>query len=327
MLGPAEARPPSPGERLCGLIVLALRDGSHHALVTNAFRLMRAAGPVLEESAARGGASVLTVSRLDGSFGLSGLGTAASPVSGALAGLAKTAACEWPSVNCKAMDVDAAFDVPEGAARMIVEEFLKRGPLEVGLSRQGRIVVELATQTREEAPKRPARPLAPGDALVITGGGRGITAEVAVALAAAFQPRLVLLGRSPVPSREEDWTAGITDEAELKRALAARSPRRLSPHELGQESRRILAEREIGRNLERIKAAGSPVIYHSVDVRDGAAAQAVMARVHRELGPVRGLIHGAGVLADRRIVDQTDAQFDLVYQTKVHGLQNLWMRD
>ena len=162
---------------------------------------------------------------------------------------------------------------------------------------------------------------------MISGGGRGITAEVAVALASEFQPRLVLLGRSPVPSREEDWLAGITDEAELKRALAARSPRRLSPHELGQESRRILAEREIRRNLERITAAGSPVVYHSVDVRDGAAVQAAMARVQREFGPVRGLIHGAGVLADRKIVDQTDAQFDLVYQTKVRRPAQSLQRD
>ena len=44
----------------------------------------------------------------------------------------------------------------------------------------------------------------------------------------------------------------------------------------------------------------------------------------RGVRPVRGLIHGAGVLADRRIVDQTDAQFDLVYDTKVEGLHNLF---
>ena len=104
---------------------------------------MRAAGPALEESAARGGASFLTVSRLDGSFGLGGLAATVSPISGALAGLAKTAGREWKAVNCKAIDVDAAFDVPEGAARVIVEELHKRGPDEVGLTRQGRTVIEL----------------------------------------------------------------------------------------------------------------------------------------------------------------------------------------
>ena len=49
-----------------------------------------------------------------------------------------------------------------------------------------------------------------------------------------------------------------------------------------------------------------------------------MEEIRRQYGNVRGLIHGAGVLADRRIVDQTDSQFDLVYDTKVKGLENLY---
>ena len=55
--------------------------------------------------------------------------------------------------------------------------------------------------------------------------------------------------------------------------------------------------------------------------------RAAIARVQQEFGPVRGLIHGAGVLADRKIVDQTDAQFDLVYQTKVRGPSSSLGRD
>ena len=168
------------------------------------------------------------------------------------------------------------------------------------------------------------RDLKPGDLVVITGGGRGITAEVAVALASAFRPRLVVLGRSPAPGPEEVWVAGIDDEADLKRALTARSERRLTPHDLNQESRRLLAEREVRRNLKRIAGAGSPVVYESVDVRDADLVRAVVTRVQHEFGPVRGLVHGAGVLADRKIVDQTDAQFDSVYATKVDGLHHLW---
>ena len=319
-----DARPPATGERLCGLIVLAPRDAMDHAQIAKAFRMMKAAGPALEESAARGGASFLTVARLDGSFGLSGLSAAVSPISGALAGLAKTAGREWQAVHCKAIDLDAAFDVPEGAARLIVEELFKRGPDEVGLSRQGRSVIELEARTPPAPARRRAHDLRPGDPVVISGGARGITAGVAVAFASAFQPRLVVLGRSPAPGREEDWFAGIDDEPGLRRALLARANRRLTPHELNQESRRLIVEREIRRNLERITSAGSPVVYHSVDVRDARAVRATLGRVRQEYGPVRGLVHGAGVLADRRIVDQTDAQFELVYGTKALGIDHLF---
>ena len=270
-----EVRAPATAERLCGLIVLAPERSADHRLISSAFRLIKAAAGALEESAAHGGASLLTVSRLDGSFGLSGLSSRSCPVSGALAGLAKTALCEWPLVNCKAIDVDAAFDAPDGASRVIVEEFFKRGPSEVGLSRQGRTIIELeAEPAAARPPRRGGGVLAPGDVVIASGGARGITAEVAVALASAFQPRLVLLGRSPAPMPEPSWLALIDDLAGLRRALSARSDRRLTPHELAEESNRVLVEREIRRNLERIKSAGSQAVYHSVDVRDVGAVRA-----------------------------------------------------
>ena len=85
-----------------------------------------------------------------------------------------------------------------------------------------------------------------------------------------------------------------------------------------------MAGREIRINLDRIAAAGSRVVYRSVDVRDRSAVRDAVNHARDEIGPIRGLIHGAGVLADRRIVDQTDAQFSLVYDTKVEGLHNLF---
>src|SRR5262249_54026069 len=77
-------------------------------------------------------------------------------------------------------------------------------------------------------------------------------------------------------------------------------------------------------NLSRIGAAGSTVVYRSVDVRDQAAVRSAIARAVHEFGPVRGLLHGAGVLADRRITAQTDEQFERVYDTKVTGLHNVF---
>jgi hypothetical protein len=49
----------------------------------------------------------------------------------------------------------------------------------------------------------------------------------------------------------------------------------------------------------------------------------VLAEVRATYGPVRGLIHGAGVLADARIEDKTPEQFERVWGTKVQGLRSL----
>ncbi len=63
--------------------------------------------------------------------------------------------------------------------------------------------------------------------------------------------------------------------------------------------------------------------YLTVDVTDGVALSAALDGVRREWGPITGIVHGAGVLADRRIADKTDAQFDVVFGTKVGGLRTL----
>ena len=48
-----------------------------------------------------------------------------------------------------------------------------------------------------------------------------------------------------------------------------------------------------------------------------------VAAARESLGPIRGFVHGAGVLADRLIQDKTLEQFKQVYSTKVEGLQAL----
>jgi hypothetical protein len=45
--------------------------------------------------------------------------------------------------------------------------------------------------------------------------------------------------------------------------------------------------------------------------------------VRRSWGPIGGIIHAAGVLADATLAAQTDEQFDLVFGTKVDGLHHL----
>jgi len=54
-----------------------------------------------------------------------------------------------------------------------------------------------------------------------------------------------------------------------------------------------------------LAAAGARVVYRAIDVRDGRALAGLLTDLRREFGPVRGLIHGAGVLADARIEDKT----------------------
>jgi NAD(P)-dependent dehydrogenase (short-subunit alcohol dehydrogenase family) len=268
-----------------------------------------------------GGAVFVTISRIDGAFGLAGLDPTREPVDGGLAGLAKTAGHEWPEVSCKALDLANDWPSPEEAAAAIMEESFLSGPVEVGLSPTGRCTLERVVHPLSN--HLGLAPLGAGDAVVLTGGARGITAEAAVALARAFRPTLVLLGRSPAPEREPDWLAPLTTEMEIKRELGIRANGNAAPRLIGEQYRRVSSNREIGQTLARIEAAGGRAVYHSVDVRDAQAVAELLAKVRRDLGPVRGLVHGAGVLADARIEDKTSEQFERVYDTKVSGLRSL----
>ncbi len=299
-----------------GLVLISPVSGSDNTTILDAFRLLRAAAPGLR----KGNSAFLTVSRLGGSFGFDGLASKADSIAGGLAGLAKTAGHEWPEVHCKAIDLDPALSA-DRAASAIVEEMARRGPTEVGISPAGRSKIVLRSVPIDSTSK--SSPLSPGDVLVITGGARGVTAEVAVALAGAFQPTIAILGRSPAPSIEPDWLTPLVDEAEIKRALHARGNGHSTPRAIGEQFRQVSANREILENLRRIEAAGAKVVYRSVDVRDRSAVEAVVASLRSELGPIRGLIHGAGVLADRTIEDQSDEQFARVFETKVAGLDAL----
>ncbi|TWJ14051.1 type I polyketide synthase [Geobacter argillaceus] len=322
LVKPHEAAASTLPELMSGLVITAPHSGTDDRFLEDAFLLLKAAAPALHRAAAAGGALLATVSRLNGTFGCASASPSplVDPLSGGLAGLAKTAAREWPDVTCRAIDL-GAFPTPDAMVHSLTEELFRGGPVEVGLAATGRTTPGMAPLP---APPGPATaPLAEGDLVIITGGGRGVTAATAVALAEAYRPFLVLLGRSPEPAEEPAWLASIIDESRIKRALLDNAGKKLHPKEIEERYAEVIAGRELRSTLARIAATGGTAIYRSVDIRNTAAVKALLAELRPGHGPVRGIVHGAGVLADRLIVDKTREQFAQVYATKVDGLRSL----
>ena len=96
-----------------------------------------------------------------------------------------------------------------------------------------------------------------------------------------------------------------------------------NPADIRREAARILAGREIRANIAAMEKAGATVRYAAVDVRDRDALRQALDAARAEFGPVRGIVHGAGVLADKRIEDKTPEQLARVWATKVEGFEAL----
>ena len=307
-----------PPDELAGLIVVVPPQVTDEDILFG-FGRMKAMAPVLRRAALQGGALLCSVTALGGGFALDAPPPEdVDPTGGAWGGMLKTAAAEWTDVNCRTIDVDPAR---EGLAAEIVRHALSQGPLEIGLGPDGPQTVVL--ERRSVEPNRGAAFPGSDDTVLITGGARGVTAEVAVAMAEAGQPRLILMGRSPEPEKEPDWLIGLNGEAEIKRAILTHAGPSITPQEVQAKFKSIRAGREICRTIERISKAGSEVAYRSADVRDADVVRETIAPLLEEYGPVTGLVHGAGVLADRNIEDKSDEDFARVYGTKVGGLRSM----
>ena len=81
-----------------------------------------------------------------------------------------------------------------------------------------------------------------------------------------------------------------------------------------------VAAREI---LDELEKAGARVVVSAVDVVRGEQVAGALDEARRELPPLRGVVHAAGVLDDGILTQQTRERFEMVMAPKVRGAWNL----
>ncbi|MEV6406544.1 SDR family oxidoreductase [Streptomyces bobili] len=157
--------------------------------------------------------------------------------------------------------------------------------------------------------------------VVLAGGARGITARFARALAAATRCRIELIGRTPLPDTPEaPATAAAPDRNALRAALAISGDR--TPAEVDRAAELILAQREVAMTLDELDALGSPVRYHTTDLRDADAVDRTLKEVLAEHGRIDLVVGAAGVIEDRLIADKDPDSFRRVYATKADSARH-----
>ncbi len=259
--------------------------------------------PLLRETLMAGARHVL-LAGFPGSFGL--------------AGLARCVTREFPGTRACSLALDRA-EPPDILACAIEQDFLcETWASEISLRNRQRSIPEMVPSALPDA-----TPLAPklgrNSVVLITGGARGITARIAVALARQTGCRIEVVGRSPLPAGPETAaTAGLTDPRQLRQALLGQFPGS-KPAEIEVLVQRVLADREVRRTQADMAQAGCRFGYTQLDVCDSAAFAAHIEALYHRYGRIDGVIHGAGVIEDRLIRDKTQASFARVFDTKVNA--------
>ncbi len=288
------------------------------------FNLIKENAPYLTEAASRKSAFFATVSFLGGGFGFDGE-TISNPVHGGLAGLSKTAGLEWKNILCKAIDLPCSVQKCIESREDAVTLMMTHGSVETGICNK---ICNIPKLKPEDIDLLSRPDLGTDDLFIISGGAKGVTAECAIEIAKSFSPGIILLGRSENPTKEPEWIKGISSSREIKKAILENQFKGLSPKPVDLENayKKLMSQREIRTNIQRIKNAGKPGItveYFSCDITDSDGIVRLFDIIRGKHGKITGIIHGAGILEDKLIIEKSLDKFCNVFDTKVAGLHSL----
>ncbi len=219
------------------------------------------------------------------------------PMQALMAGPAKVVPKELPGCTCRCIDLDLQHDRRDKSAQLLVAEMSTlRTDASVAYRKAERYVEQLVPMPPFAAAARPR--IKHGGVYFITGGMGGIGMVLAEYLAREFNAKLVLTGRTQLPSPEQ-WTSALQNES------------------LSQEEKQKL------QSLLEIQKISGGLLAVSADVSDLDQMQQVISDAKQRFGKIDGVFHAAGVLDDGPLMLKTAESASRVLAPKVRGTLQL----
>lgn len=221
------------------------------------------------------------------------------PEKATLLGAAKVIPQESPKLSCRVLDVE--LPEPDGSAE---EKLIERILGEARTCSPGTVVACRGpyrwTQTHEPIRRDVSASslLREAGVYLITGGLGGIGLSLARHLAQTRRAKLVLLGRSGLPPKE-DWAERLSVPGQP-------------------ESVRLRI-----RQVMDLEALGAEVLVLRANVAREAELRAAVAEARRRFGAIHGVIHAAGEAGGGLIALKTAEAVEKVFAPKVQGTRAL----
>lgn len=272
-------------------------------------------------------ASVVSVTRLGGDFGFSGRDVRSIE---AIGGLVKAMLIEcwmrgFRTTPMKVVDAVSGMSMSEVAAGVLQELAVPSYDMEIAF-RSSTVTPQEPERLSVQAIAAPlkvtsagfTRPITRGGTWIVTGGGRGITAVIAMTLAKKYDLRLHLLGTAPAPQLSDEFVRMVESDrgGVRRRIMQDASARGENPVEAWRNTEKAI---EIDATLRECRRQNVEATYHCCDVSDFSDVELTVRRIREQFGPLNGVIHGAGAGQDARFDRKRPDKVEKCLQAKIDG--------
>ena len=244
---------------------------------------------------------------------------------GSFSGMAKTFSQEFNNAVVKLVDFEE--NISADRFLYLLDDELHYKNCETGRYRDNRFCISVK-KFSENSVSTSLESITPDDVIVVSGGARGVTASCITELSRHIRCKIVLLGRTELPEKntENDEFSTISDLNGLKKYLTQKwksEGKSFVLRDVEKKAKEILNIRAVHKTMHDIALNGCEVYYYSCNISDSENMNSVMSRISSEAGKITGIIHGAGIVLDSKIIKKETSGFELVFGTKFKGLFNL----
>jgi len=232
---------------------------------------------------------------------------------GGRSGLAKALGQEWSSCKSKVIWVNSKI-TPKELATIIRREVSSIDSVnEVYYEHDDRYALTLQRESFPKPPKTAPK------TIVFSGGGRGITAEVAKGFIKNGCQEVFLLGRTEPTADPLDFDA---EKIRIKGDLQ-KTGLKVTPVMIATELERLKKADTVRQNIQEMTDFGATVTFIQTNIASRQSVDDAFSIISAKGIVVDAVVHGAGTEESRPLAEKDTAAFRRIYHPKVQGALNI----
>jgi malonyl CoA-acyl carrier protein transacylase/acyl carrier protein/NAD(P)-dependent dehydrogenase (short-subunit alcohol dehydrogenase family) len=251
-----------------------------------------------------------------------------NPIGAIVDGYLKGVEKELRPLNCKICDFTDVEDVEKTAKTLYKDYKVRERLVEIGYCNDIRKTICVIPKEIKERESIKQFKLDKNDVVLVSGGGRGIILECVKGLAALYNPKIIITGRTELPNGDEEWLNFNEEEIEKYKTTFIRKlineKKIKAPFEAVEKYNKLLNARELYKNIEKLNNTGYNIHYVKCDICSDEDTKKLSEYIKKNFGKVTGIINGAGLPSFGKITNKNE-QFALkVVRVKADGFYNMY---